>query len=462
MVNYEVFPKNLIFSIAHWLEDNFDIILLVPHMGVIGNCSEEIYFGLIKARKNNKKLLLIWPYELYGILRIKLPNIEVMNLNSELLYLNFDSYSNKLLRLLFTTYIFLFSVISKFKKIIFGSHLTNGYIRPTLGANYLWHPRDVDHFSWDVVNKMGWISALQDPLKVDISKERKEKSEQLREKMGVPIDQWYVCLHVREAGFRDNKKYKEGQLYTERNANIASYIEAIKLIVDRGGMVIRMGDSSMTKLPEMAGVIDYPFTEYKSSLMDVYLISECKFYIGMISGIYDLARLFQKPMILTNMNNWMWGYPALKGDLGIFKHVYSKSKNKFLSLAEWINEPWDAVSYSHPIGKDYIFFENSAEEIKSVVLEYLNEKENLVSRQKLDEQAEFDTLRAMRGREIVGNSIFNLSNVQDYFKENVSDYDLLERYRLASRLDSAVGSIGEKFLVNNWRKSSRENAANLK
>jgi hypothetical protein len=182
----------------------------------------------------------------------------------------------------------------------------------------------------------------------------------------------------------------------------------------------------------------------------------------MISGIYDLARLFQKPMILTNMNNWMWGYPALKNDLGIFKHVYSKSKNKFLSLAEWINEPWDAVSYSHPIGKDYIFFENSAEEIKSVVLEYLNKKGNLVPSQKLDEQAEFNALRAMRGREIIGNSIFNLSNVQDYFKENVSDYDLLERYRLASRLDSAIGNIGEIFLVDNWRKSSRENAANLK
>ena len=462
MINYEVFPKNLLFFFTQWLEENFGIILLVPHMGVIGNCSEEIYFGLIKARKNNKKLLLIWPYEFYGILGIKLPNIEVLNLNSELLYLNFDSYLSKLIRFLFTAYIFLFSVISKFKKYIFGMHLTNGYIRPALGANYLWHPRDANYFSWDVVKNMDWISALNDPLVINVSKNKKEKSELLREKLGVPLGQWYVCLHVREAGFRDSEKYKEGQLYSERNASIANYIDAINLIVSRGGMVVRMGDPSMTRLPAMVGVIDYPFTEYKSSLMDIYLISECRFYIGMISGIYDVARLFQKPMILTNMNNWMWGYPALNCDLGIFKHVYSKSKKKFLSLAEWMHEPWNAVSYSHPLCKDYIFFENSGEEIKSVVLEYLNRKDDFISGPRLDEQNEFDALRKMRGSEIIGNSIFNNSNVQDYFKKNVLDYDLLERYRLASRLDSAVGSIGKNFLIDNWRRSSRENVTDLR
>ena len=45
---------------------------------------------------------------------------------------------------------------------------------------------------------------------------------------------------------------------------------------------------------------------------------------------------------------------------------------------------------------------------------------------------------------------------------NKEDYDLFERYRLASRLDSAVGSIGKNFLVDNWKRSSRENITDLR
>ena len=455
MINYEIFPKNTLFQFVEWAENRLNIILLVPNMGAIGNCAEEFYFGLLKARREKKKLLLIWPLEFYGLLKINLPNIEVLNLESKYLLIKFDSFLSKALRLVFSFYLLFYSVISKLRKVIFGKHLSNAFIRPTLGSNYLWHPRNCNNFSWNIVERLNWTSNLSDPIPIRLALSKKRESEKLREEMGIPLDAWYVCLHVRESGFRDSERYSEGNAYSERNANISNYVDAINEVVRRGGWVVRMGDATMTPLAKMDKVVDYPFTRFKSKLMDIYLISECKFYIGMASGIYDVARLFQKPIVLTNMNNWIFPHPLLKNEIGIPRHFFSKSRNRFLSIKEWILEPWNAVSHSHPIGKEYLVFENSPDELRAVVSEYLDRIENKFSYLNNLRCAEYHVLRNKRGREIIGNQIYKKGDVQGYYQENFLDYDLLERYRLASRLDSAIGSIGIDFLEKNWDINSR-------
>jgi hypothetical protein len=144
-----------------------------------------------------------------------------------------------------------------------------------------------------------------------------------------------------------------------------------------------------------------------------------------------------------------------KNDIGIPKHIFSKSKNRFLSIKEWILEPWAATSYSHPIGEDYIFYENSPEELRAVVSEYMDGMSGVCDNLMSPQDEEITSLRILRGREIISNEIFNDKNVQPYYKKNVSDYDLVERYRLASRLESAVGRVGRSFLLKNWTESSK-------
>jgi putative glycosyltransferase (TIGR04372 family) len=304
----------------------------------------------------------------------------------------------------------------------------------------LWNPERVAEFSWDMVKQYDWPRQLEEPLQVSLEKEKRLTAERQRLLMGLPEDAWFVCLHVRESGFHKDH-------YSERNANILNYVGAIKEITSRGGWVVRMGDASMTKLPIMDRVIDYPFTKAKSALMDVYLISQCQLYIGMTSGIYDVARLFQRPMIMANMNNWLWTFPVRKGDLGVAKHIYSKSKGRFLTVSEWLLEPWAGVSFSHNIGDDYVFHENTPEELRAVVKEYFDRRDDweptLLQRQ-------FNEARIQRGRELLSNRIYTADDVQLYYRKNVVDYDLFERYRLASRLESAVGMLGAEFLEQNW------------
>ena len=63
--------------------------------------------------------------------------------------------------------------------------------------------------------------------------------------LGVPDGAWYVGLHVREGGYHAEDT---GDKSRHRNAQIEDYFPAIKAVTDRGGYVIRLGDSGVGNL----------------------------------------------------------------------------------------------------------------------------------------------------------------------------------------------------------------------
>lgn len=436
----------LFYRLCDWIGKLTGTIIFTPHTYTVGNCAEDIYFGLLQARREHKRLIILYPYELPWRLKFGLPNIELVNIESEYRFpLNNALYIVG--RILITAYFAFFRSFSLVVRLLFGHHLNDLYRTPRIGALTLWQPKEkMVSFSWEVVDKYDWRKQLEMPLQVSIGKQKKLFAENLRVQMGLPSEAWFVCLHVRESGFRDSASFKENDSYSERNANILNYLGAIVEITSRGGWVVRMGDATMTKLPVMERVIDYPFTEFKSALMDIYLISQCRVYIGMVSGIYGVAELFQRPMITMNLNNWVQA-PQKRGDLAIFKHVYSRSRKQFLTIREWLAEPWTAVSYSHKLGEDYVFYENTPDELRAVVKEFFDRGDKWDS---TPLQRQFAEFRVRRGREIISEVMISADDVTPYFRRDVVNYDLTERYRLASRLDSAVGMLGTEFLQKNW------------
>ena len=109
---------------------------------------------------------------------------------------------------------------------------------------------------------------------------------------------------------------------------------AIDYVIKQGGWLVRLGDPSMTKLPKFKNLIDYSFTPFKSEAMDLYLIKNCKFYIGTPSGPMDIAMLFDKPCASIGSTNWLTGIPTKKNDILLFRHTYSKRHKKFLDHFE--------------------------------------------------------------------------------------------------------------------------------
>src|SRR5262249_39987977 len=87
------------------------------------------------------------------------------------------------------------------------------------------------------------------PPLLELTSEQKEAGERVLERAGLPRGAWFVGLHVREGA-------KGGKARSGPDADIASYTEAIRRIIARGGWVIRMGIGG-TPLGAMERVWDY-------------------------------------------------------------------------------------------------------------------------------------------------------------------------------------------------------------
>jgi len=172
--------------------------------------------------------------------------------------------------------------------------------------------------------------------------------------------------------------------------------------------------------------------------MDLYLIKECRYYVGMSSGIFDTADLFEKPMLITNIPNFTLAYPRRPNDRGILKHVYSKSKGRFLSIQELLRAGWD-VQHRFALHDEFVMYENTPDELLDAVREFLDPQEPTSL------QREFNALRIQEGQKLLAERFMD-----GHYN------DMHNRYRYAARLESSNGFVGAKFLQANWSSSSRQ------
>lgn len=414
--------------------DNY--IFLTPWEYTIGNAAEHILYGALTAKIKNKKLVLIVRQP--GALRRFLPkrirrvvtNDEIFKVRSDGLIISADHPFSKFIGTILDIIFIPLYVGDALCRKIFRKNFGHIFRIPTLGHNIVFNPDKYKKFDWEKVYNYHWEDVLTKGVPITIAPEKEEIASKIREEMGIPQDSWYVALHVRERGFYSENE-KEGAY---RSASIMNYLEAIKYVTDQGGWVVRLGDKSMTSLPKMEHVIDYPHTKYKSNLMDLYLIKNCRLYIGMDSGIWDVAHMFQISNILVNVTGWCLAFPPKYGDLAIIKHYYSKSRGRFLSVRECLEEPYTIDNKNPPSEKrDYIIVENTVYEIKKLVEEKLHQSKN-----------------------------YQYSNLQKLFVEKrkeqikrwISEDPLLinspmQSYRLSTRY-YYKGTLGNKFLEDNW------------
>ena len=166
---------------------------------------------------------------------------------------------------------------------------------------------------------------------IKLKKEIIDKCEKKIEKYNFNKNDRIVCLHVRDSVFRNDEGRKD-----YRNSNIENYLETIKYLIQQNYKVVRMGKKSKIKLNfTNENFFDYSFSNIKDDLLDLYLIERCSFYIGTQSGILDVAQMFNKPILLTNMCELYTSFPRKKNDRGIFKKIYKKDVKEKISLEDF-------------------------------------------------------------------------------------------------------------------------------
>ncbi|MDC0253303.1 TIGR04372 family glycosyltransferase [Bacteriovoracales bacterium] len=431
----------LFYKLIDYLNDKgwFPYFIVTPLFYSIGNASEELYFANLKARRDNKKLIVLSPFLFTEFLGYKFCNKGLFELESEYTISKTHKFIEFVLRLLLTIFFIPTRGMAVVLRSKFQINLIEDYYFPRIGIRSLWMLPGVSDFEWTTSDKVLWKKEFSDPLRIFLGKKQKLLSLKKCKEFGIPEESKFVCIHVREGGFKndfDRRPY--------RNADIFNYIPAIEELTARGYWVIRLGDSSMKRLPKMEKVIDYPFTPQKSSYMDMFLIQECDFYIGMHSGVLDTAFMFQKRILMVNMYNWTLGYPLKSCDRGILKHIFSKKKGRFLSVEEILNGSWKLQNTEGMLDDNFEMLENTKDEIRSAVVEFL------------DDSGIVNDLQKKANLARVRNTYVLFESSDCPPGENIKDLPLLEKYRYASRVKAASGFLCQGFLHKNWEINDRK------
>lgn len=429
----------------------FNVFLVTPHDRTIGNTAEEIHFALILSRRLEKRAIFLQRRSFLGA--PKIPNhrvFEIRPANEKRVFFweivrSFLSFFLTLQGHFFGLLYYFWinslrlpiSVVNRFlfrKNVpVFYRHYRNCLFHQYVGHELIWRhgfaKERFEQFNFDL-GLPSWKQEVEIPVPISFSLDEERFCRKSLEKLGLGDGDWFVCLHNRESGYhRDSPDL--------RNSSIVKYELGIKEITEAGGWVIRMGDRTMTRLPSMERVIDLPFTEFKSDLMDLYLVKNCRFYLGQNSGLVDVAYLFGKRCALVNTTEWAIGFPRLKNSRVIFKHFYSLKWARYLSVAELLSQPFSVLDLHH-FQHEYRVQENTPEEIAELVVEVMAEPNDFNSLQSAFVQN--------RRKQLLG-----------WLKEELysdPEQDRIFKYRLYSRIDGCAGTAGSSYLERNWDRNS--------
>ena len=212
-----------------------------------------------------------------------------------------------------------------------------------------------------------WDEEKRPPLLI-LSSSHRERGWDCLQQLGIPRGSWFVCLHVRESGFL---KEENDPYHAYRNADINTYLLAVKTIVEAGGWVIRMGDPTMKPLPPLDHVIDYANSEVKSDWMDIFCCAECRFFLGTTSGLFIVSIDFGVPCALANITP-MGLIPWSEKNIFIPKLYRYANEKRYLMFEKALMPPFRYCINGNIFESSGIsVIDNTPEEINEMVLEMM-------------------------------------------------------------------------------------------
>jgi putative glycosyltransferase (TIGR04372 family) len=164
-----------------------------------------------------------------------------------------------------------------------------------------------------------------------------EKGRKLLNLMKVDLEKdEFVCIFSRDSAYLNKHiPYNNWNYQNARDSNIDSLIETTKYLIKKGYTVIRIG-SLVTKPINFyhEKLIDYPYTEYQSEFLDIFLLAHCKFMLsGGTSGINCVASAFDRPVLTVNQSHI--GYPSIaKNCLYIPKKFKWRKTGNYLHIED--------------------------------------------------------------------------------------------------------------------------------
>lgn len=213
---------------------------------------------------------------------------------------------------------------------------------------------------------------------IQFTEKEKIYAEQKLKEIGIPKK--YVCIHTRDADYLNTISKKinmnvNWEYHDYRDINIDNYKEAISYLMKNEITTVRMGKFT-TKPFTYPNCIDYAFL-YQNDLLDIYLPSKCKFFVGNPSGLLLIPQLFGTPCAIANATPIIIGELStsyIDEDIMIPKKMWNIKENRFLNFKEMFDMDlfccYRTENYSN---HNIRLVENTSEEILDLIIE-MNEK----------------------------------------------------------------------------------------
>ena len=213
----------------------------------------------------------------------------------------------------------------------------------------------------------------------DLSEREKEKARRiLREDIGVPQGAEIICFCSRTSSYlrklHENQEIRtndEVAATSPRDSSIENYLAAAEALARRGYYVLRMGavvDERIHSSHER--VIDYA-THHRSELLDIFLCSECRFFLSDTTGLHCIPFMFRRPV--ANANHFSFLVTNVWGGVFIPKKYWLVNERRFMTVHEIVETVgglldsgnWD--NYAKRMGVEFV--ENTPEEILDLAVE---------------------------------------------------------------------------------------------
>ncbi len=269
-------------------------------------------------------------------------------------------------------------------------------------------------FVWDgkAVESLRYSEdTLRESRFISVPERKSQQIAALFSEMGISEKDWFVCLHIREAGYA---KLLDDDITEFRNSDISTYLPAIRLIISLGGIVVRMGDETMTPMPEISGLVDYATSNFKSDENDFYLMSHCKYFIGSNSGANWIAIAQQRRILAVNVAPMAVSKIWTSQDLAVPKIHHRVSDNSEVPFKEIFSSDLADYQMSYKYeSAGIVTVDNSEDEILNAVMEF----HDMVVNDKVFSEKEKALQEAF-------NSLFTEKNFGYYSQTKVSPYFL--------------------------------------
>jgi len=215
----------------------------------------------------------------------------------------------------------------------------------------------------------------------------------LQDVVGFGDNDWFVCIYARDGGYYNETKDSPNWF---RNSDINDYKLAIEEIILRGGYVIRVGSDVVNPLDyNHPKVFDYSMSRYQNDFLDIFLLSECKFFLGTHSGLSHVNTIFKTPQLLVNVVNCNGGYHSKL--LWIPKKIVDIKTEKILSYVDFLDRYYG-------YGDRSILAENGIKQVELLGVRYINNTSEEIL------EATIDMLNELKGLTKMNNIITSMQN----------------------------------------------------